>query len=36
MESLGLLTDALVTFGLRLARDARTMPFLHFRAVSAG
>ena len=29
-ESLGLLTDALVTFGLRLACDDRTMPFFAF------
>ena len=31
-----LLTDALVTFGLRLPCDDRTMPNFHFRAVSAG
>ena len=29
-ESLGLLTDASVTFGLRLACDDRTMPFFAF------
>ena len=29
-ESLGLLTDALVTFGLRLACNDRTMPFYAF------
>ena len=29
-ESLGILTDALVTFGLRLACDDRTMPFFAF------
>ena len=30
MESLGLLTDAVVTFGLRLACDLRTMPIFAF------
>ena len=30
MESLGLLTDALVTFGLRLACDYRTMQIFAF------
>ena len=36
-ESLGLLTDALVTFGLRLACHDRTMPFFdrHQNFVSA-
>ena len=35
-ESLGIMTDALVTLGLQLACDDRTMPIFAFYAVSAG